>query len=183
MVQLINCPARGLRHRFSSEATVPQHVVEQNQTVLPDSRQHQFIVGVVFGLGRVNGSEVEGQGGFEGLEGRDGGADMQLDAVPDAGFEPIALSYAGPFLAVVEADKPSIRRQTTRDANGTVTGESADLDGRAGANGSNQQAHESPLLFADLHLADFTEAGGVLAQLAQDPAGPVTAPSPAATMQ
>src|SRR5258708_24980160 len=116
MVQCVNGVARRLLLRLSSQAPARQHVVEQNQAVLPDSRQNQFIVGVVFRFGRVNEREVEGQAGFEPLQRRDRWAEAKLDAVLDTGLRPITLRYARPFLAFVNAYKPSAARQRARDA-------------------------------------------------------------------
>ena len=88
----------------SPEASAPKHVVEENQPVLPNAWQEQFVIGIVFGFVGIDESKVEPEVAIQLLQGRNGGAEPQLNFVFNAGLRPVYAGDAGPFLTLVDAD-------------------------------------------------------------------------------
>ena len=65
MVQSIDGQSGCLLDRFADEFPGPKHIVEQDETVLPDAGQDQFVIRLVLRLVGIDEDKVEGQSGLE----------------------------------------------------------------------------------------------------------------------
>src|SRR5258706_1819 len=113
---------------FLPQPATPEHVVEQNQSVCADPRQHEFIIRLILALGRVNERKIKGQPALQLLQILDGRPETKLNLLLNTRARPMSAGDGRPFRARVQAEQSSSGGQSARDANGTVTRECSDLD-------------------------------------------------------
>ncbi len=137
--------------RVVDDASALEDVVDEDEAPRPDDAHALLVVGVVARLVGVDERQVEPIGP-ERREGVGGRGDPQLDELGDSGRFPRATRDGGPLVAHVAAQHRAVGREGECHRRRAIAGERADLDDAPCPDRPNEERHERPLLWRDLHL-------------------------------